>query len=132
MRKLFIILLVILFSCDADNPEPADIRDKYTGVFTTTESWVDNYVSFESNFNVIIEKSATNPSRIFILNFSNYGVGVSANLDVDGNMFTIPMQQLSNSVVVSGGEGSISGESISFRYNVLYRPFDINVEAVRK
>lgn len=111
---LAILSVLFIVACQAFVPKPVDQRDKFTGSFNASENSYS--LQTTNTFKIIISKSAEPDSLIYIKNFYNAGLEVTAN--VSGNKISIPLQVASNYKIE--GIGSINGTQLTLTYNVRY------------
>jgi hypothetical protein len=107
--SLFLIFLLQFgfYSCQEDpiDPEPADPRTNFLGVWSVNEKWTK--LTYEVN----ITNDPSSSSGIFIENFAASGSGIKTYALVSGNQVEIsPLPQtLSNGWIIKSGSGALSG-----------------------
>ena len=75
-----------------------------------------------------VEKSSTEPLNLYFYNIGDFGNNENATVQIDGNSFDIPQQNLDNGYGVSG-TGSINGEELIFNYINTIDGYSYSVEA---
>jgi len=112
-------LLLIAFSfsaCDelgdllSDDP-----RDSFVGEWSVEEN---NTLKSIDHYNVTIEKSASDSTRIRIKNF--YAISYSDVVEgvVSGNQVNIPSQTVSGFTIQGYGSAAVNGKTIGWSYTV--------------
>ena len=113
-----LILGLLVASCAGKSDDPStqdpssDVRDNFVAYWSVNEI---SSLTGPNSHTVNIVKSTTNSTEILLNNFS--GLSVSARASVDnGNLLTIPYQQL-GSIGFTQGTGTLTGATnISFNY----------------
>lgn len=108
-RKLIPALIpvaLLLVSCQPDEAEPADDRDKFVDIWHVTET--SSQVG-QTNYDVHINLSTTNTSQVLIENFYNFGMSHKAVATVSGTSLTFASQTLNGGQLQ--GNGSMSGNN---------------------
>ncbi len=105
MKKsgLMLLILFVLSACEKEeDPTPSDPRDSFTGAWSCDEDSRENGVSV---FEIHINKSSANTSRITVENLYNYGFSFSpyAEINTSGTGFTIPSQVIQGNTVKGSG-----------------------------
>jgi hypothetical protein len=111
---LSVLLAVVVVSCDKLGSESDDPRDNLVGVWYCNESGTGG----NSNFQVVISKSATDSTRILIGNFSLLGNDVDVYAKLNGLSITVPSQTAGGSQVSGSGTVSSNYKSINWTYTV--------------
>ncbi len=116
-RKLALAIIPIAFlvvSCQPDEAEPADDRDKFVDVWhvVETSSQIGN-----TPYDVHINLSTTNTSQVLMENFYNVGFSFKAVASVSGTSLTLANQTYNSSQLQ--GNGSMNGNNtINMSYTV--------------
>lgn len=116
-RKLALAIIPVAFfvvSCQPDQAEPADDRDKFVDVWhvVETSSQIGN-----TNYDVHINLSTTNTSQVLMENFYNVGFSFKAVAGVSGTSLTLANQTYNASQLQ--GNGSMNGNNtINMSYTV--------------
>lgn len=133
MKKIFSILLLVvsawLFSdCKKNN----DSRDNFVGIYSVNETWVENSTTLtKPAFSMPIYKSSVDSKLILLNNFSNYGIGITAEGIVTGDLLTIPSQLLANGKTITGS-GSLSSMTLTFTYTESYNDITFKITSTAK
>jgi hypothetical protein len=114
--SMLTVVAVSLFavSCQPDEAEPADDRDKFVDVWhvVETSSQIGN-----TNYDVHINLSTTSTSQVLMENFYNVGFSFKAVAGVSGTSLTLANQTYNASQLQ--GSGSMSGNNtINMSYTV--------------
>lgn len=114
--SMFTVIAVSLFavSCQPDEAEPADDRDKFVDVWHCVEQ--SSQVG-QTNYDVHINLSTTNTSQVLMENFYNVGFAFKAVANISGSSVTLNQQTYNASQLQ--GSGSMSGNNtINLNYTV--------------
>jgi hypothetical protein len=114
--SMFAVTAVSLFavSCQPDEAEPTDNRDKFVDVWHCVEQ--SSQVG-ATNYDVHINLSTTNTSQVLMENFYNVGFSFKAVANVSGTSLTLNQQTYNASQLQ--GSGSMSGNNtINMSYTV--------------
>tara|TARA_B110001452_G_scaffold104673_1_gene86786 strand:+ start:84 stop:521 length:438 start_codon:yes stop_codon:yes gene_type:complete len=121
--------LVLFTNCGEDSEDAIDARDIYIGKYDISEKWVNLDGNFATmDYVLTVEKSSTEPLNLYFYNIGKFGNNENAKVQIDGNSFDIPQQNLDNGYGVSG-TGSINGEELIFNYINTIDGYSYSVEA---
>lgn len=117
LKRFVLALLPVAFfaiSCQPDEQEPADDRDKFVDVWHVVEQ--SSQIG-TTNYDVHINLSTTNTSQVLMENFYNVGFSFKAVANVSGSNLTLNSQTYNASQLQ--GSGSMSGNNtINMSYTV--------------
>src|SRR5688572_7890865 len=105
-RKLALAVIPVAFfavSCQPDEAEPTDDRDKFVDVWRVAET--SSQIG-GTNYDVHINLSTTNTSQVLMENFYNVGFSFKAIANVSGSNLTLNTQTYNASQLQ--GNGSMS------------------------
>jgi hypothetical protein len=135
MKKIFTPLFVLLlaalsFSCKKDKaPDPRDI---FVSIYSVTETWTENGQTISRPaFTMSVEKSTQQADKILLVNFSNYGAGITAEATVSGTSLTLSQQTLPNLKSVTG-TGSLADPTLTITYTETVNNVAIAITATAK
>lgn len=114
--SMFAVVAVSLFavSCQPDETEPTDDRDKFVDVWHCVEQ--SSQVG-QTNYDVHINLSTTNTSQVLMENFYNVGFSFKAVANISGSSVTLNQQTYNASQLQ--GSGNMSGNNtINLSYTV--------------
>jgi hypothetical protein len=115
-KRTFLALLFFATAVFTGCKKDIDIREDYVGIYSVTETWTENSkIISKPVFSMPIYKSTLNSSLLLLNNFSNYGIGITAEATVEDNVITIPLQTLSNSISIDGS-GTLTGTTLTYNH----------------
>lgn len=111
---LILVPVILIWSCKkVDNRE---VRDNYVSVYNVTETWTeDGHAQSKPAFTMLIEKSSQDIRKVLLINFANYGAGISAMATINDFQMVIPQQTLPGPVEISG-TATLSGQTLTIIY----------------
>jgi len=116
-KKLILALVPVAFfavSCQPDEAEPTDDRDKFVDVWHCVEQ--SSQIG-QTPYDVHINLSTTSTTQVLMENFYNVGFGFKAVATVSGSNLTLANQTYNASQLQ--GSGSMNGNnSINMSYTV--------------
>lgn len=116
-KKLVLAIVPAAFfivSCQPDEQEPTDDRDKFVDVWHVVEQ--SSQIG-TTNYDVHINLSTTNTSQVLMENFYNVGFSFKAVANVSGSNLTLNSQTYNGAQLQ--GSGSMSGNNtINMNYTV--------------
>lgn len=133
MEKRILILLIILSGvlisgCKKDT----DSRDSFVAIYSVSESWNENSITqTKPVFSMPVYKSSVDSKLVLLNNFSNYGIGITAEGTVTDNMLTIPQQTLPNLKTIVGS-GTLSGNTLTLSYTESYNNLSFVISSIAK
>jgi len=106
-------------SCEEDplNETTGDVRDRFIGDWVVVETEND----LDRTYNITIEKSSSNNSRVNIFNFYNLGESDSATASVSSvavRSLTVINQTLVNHAIQDGGGIYNDNNTITMSYKI--------------
>jgi hypothetical protein len=124
MRKIVILAVIIsatAFIAGCKKDKAPDPREVFVATYSVTETWTEN------------SQSMTKPSftMVLLINFADYGMGVTAEATISGTKITIPQQTLSNSRTISGS-GTLSDPNLTFTYSETKNTITNSITATAK
>lgn len=126
-KRAFLALMLLATAVLTGCKKEPDIREDFVGIYSVTETWTENNKTISKPvFSMPIYKSSLDINLLLLNNFSNYGVGITAEATVSGNMLTIPQQTLPNLMSING-LGTLTGTTLTFTHTESFNGISINI-----
>lgn len=109
---MFTLISLTMATCNPDDGEDVDTRDKYVGQWNCTETATQHPVPI--TFSVDITKDALTTDEIYISNFYHLGFDEKAKGLVNFNSLNLPTQTVCN--ITFFGDGTYSQNKVNMTY----------------
>jgi len=128
-------ILFVFAGCEESVFDSNDPRDDFTGTWSVNESYSKK--STHEVYNVEIEKSSSDSTKLYLINFFNTGALNDAVATVTGNVITlVSNQDIGGGFILVSGSGTLSSnkKTINWTYQVDEGsgiPYNVNAEYSR-